>query len=369
VLKIDCAYFKGDRPCKFHKEDGVKCDDCNHYKLIKNKILIIKLDAIGDVLRTTSILPPLRKKYPDAFITWCTKANARSLFINNDFVDEVITTEEDALFRINAEEYDIVINLDTSKISSSIAASAKGKNKVGFVLNKKGYVEATSKAANKWLTMSAFDDLKKENKQTYQEIVYEILELDKTKIAQPIFNLSEVEIEKGISLTKKWKLNKKNTTIGLNVGVGTKWPSKGWTSKRWEDLIETLNSKNYQLLLLGGQDEQELITGLCKKYKFLINTGYNNSLVEFAAIVNLSDIIITADTLALHIGTALNKKIIALFGPTSTSEIDLFGRGKKVAAPDDCKCYYNRHCSEKVSCMEKITSGMIMNAVSEMEEL
>ena len=369
MLKIDCAYFKGDRPCKFHKEYGVKCDECNHYKPIKNKILIIKLDAIGDVLRTTSILPPIRKKYPDAFITWCTKSNAAQLFINNNFVDEVITFEEDALFRINVEEYDIVINLDTSKISSSIAASANSKSKIGFVLNKKGYVEATSKAANKWLEMSAFDDLKKENKQTHQEIMYEILDLDTTKIAQPILYLSDADLEKGNSLAEKWNLHKELTTIGLNVGVGNKWPNKGWPNKKWEELIEVLDSKNYQLLLLGGQEEKKLMARLCSKYIFLIDTGYNNSLVEFAAIVKQCDMLITADSLALHIGTALNKKIIALFGPTSINEIDLFGRGIKVTAPDDCKCYYNRYCSEEVSCMEKITCEMVMSAVSEVEKL
>jgi heptosyltransferase-2 len=369
MLKLDCRFFYGDKPCKFNKTEGIVCDGCNYYNPINMKILIVKLDAIGDVLRTTSILPPLRKKYPDAFITWCTKSNATQLFTNNDFVDEIITFEEDAFFRINAEEYDIVINLDTSKISSSIAASANGKNKIGFVLNKKGYVEATSKASDKWLAMSAFDDLKKENKQTYQEIMYEILDLDKTKVAQPILSLTDDNIEKGKSLVKKWKLNKKHTIVGLNVGVGTKWPSKEWPAKRWEKLIETLNSKNYQLLLLGGQDEKELITALCSKYKFLIDTGYNNTLVEFASIVNLCNLLITADTLALHIGTALNKKIIALFGPTSMNEIDLFKRGIKVTAPDDCKCYYNRYCSEEVSCMEKITSEMVMNAVSEIEKL
>ena len=369
MLKIDCAYFKGDRPCKFHKEDGIKCDECNHYKPIRNKILIIKLDAIGDVLRTTSILPPLRKKYPDAFITWCTKSNATQLFVNNDFVDEIITFEEDAFFRINAEEYDIVINLDTSKISSSIAASAKSKNKMGFVLSKKGYVEATSKAANKWLTMSAFDDVKRENKQTYQEIMYEILELDKTKIAQPIFKLSNTNLKNADSLAKKWQIKKKRTTIGLNVGVGTKWPSKGWPIERWEELIKILENKNFNLLLLGGPEEIEKINALSAKHNFLINTGYDNTMMEFAAIVDLCDIIITADSLALHIGTALNKKIIALFGPTSTSEIDLFKRGIKVAAPDQCKCYYNRNCSEKISCMEKITSGMVIKAISEVEKL
>ena len=51
------------------------------------------------------------------------------------------------IFRIKAENYDIVINLDTSKISSAIATSTTAKEKIGFILNKKGYVEATSATA------------------------------------------------------------------------------------------------------------------------------------------------------------------------------------------------------------------------------
>jgi len=270
---------------------------------------------------------------------------------------------------VNAEEYDIVINLDTSKISSAIAAVAKGKSKIGFVLNKKGYVEATSKAADKWLIMSAFDDIKKDNKQTHQEIMYEILDLDTTKIAKPILYLSDADFKKGNSLAEKWILHKELTIIGLNVGVGTKWPNKGWPTNKWVELIESLNTKNYKLLLLGGYDEKELMAELCSKYNFLVDTGYNNSLGEFAAIVNQCDLMITADSLALHIGTALNKKIIVLFGPTSINEIHLYGKGKKVTAPDECKCYYNRFCSEEVSCMEKITTGMVIKAISEVEKL
>ena len=52
------------------------------------KILIIKLDATGDVLRTTSILPPLKLKYHDAHITWCTRNNSKELFKYNPYVDE-----------------------------------------------------------------------------------------------------------------------------------------------------------------------------------------------------------------------------------------------------------------------------------------
>lgn len=362
MLKTNCAYFKGDRPCNPHKEKGMKCDDCPEYKLISYKILIIKLDAVGDVLRTTSILKPLKKKYPDSYIDWCTRKNSIELFRNNPLVDEVITIEDDALFRINAEEYDIAINLDTSKLSSAIAANASAKEKFGFVLNKKGYVEATSNAAQHWLEMSAFDDVKKANTKSYQQIMYEILGLN-LPIATPIIHISDNE-RKRIAAKKFVKnISQKKPVIGLNIGVGTKWPSKGWPLERWQELIKKLGNSKYNLLLLGGPEEVAIIKQLKKEHNFLVDTGCDNSLLEFAAIVDLCDLVITSDTLALHIATALDKKIIALFGPTSASEIELYGKGIKLSSPDGCKCFYRKYCSEEVSCMEKITTAMVVEAV------
>ena len=62
TLKSDCIFFPGNKPCKPHKETGVTCENCNLYKPVGQKILIIKLDALGDVLRTTSILHALKEK-------------------------------------------------------------------------------------------------------------------------------------------------------------------------------------------------------------------------------------------------------------------------------------------------------------------
>jgi heptosyltransferase-2 len=102
---------------------------------------------------------------------------------------------------------------------------------------------------------------------------------------------------------------------------------------------------------------------LKKEYKFLVDTGCDNSLLEFAAIVDLCDLVVTADTLALHIATALEKKIVALFGPTSISEIELYGRGIKLSSPDGCKCFYRKYCTEDFPCMEKITPDMVLEAI------
>lgn len=363
ILKTDCRFFKGDRPCDPHKEYGVKCDNCNYYQPINFKILIIKLDAIGDVLRTTSILKPLKKKYRDSFIEWCTKGNSVNLFKNNKIVDEVITFEYDALLRINAEEYDLVINLDTSKISSAIAANAKAKDKVGFVLNEMGYVEATSAIAGHWLEMSAFDDVKKANKKSYQQIMYEILDLD-LPVETPTIQISEKEKSKIAVKDFVKNIVQDKPVIGLNVGVGTKWPSKGWPLERWKELIEKIGKERYNLLLLGGPEEVEIINNLSNEFDFVLDTDCDNSLLEFAAILDLCDLIITADTLALHIATALNKKIIALFGPTSSNEIELYGKGIKISSGDGCKCYYRKYCSQEISCMEKITSEMVVKAIA-----
>ena len=363
ILKTDCRFFKGDRPCNPHKESGIKCDDCSYYQPVKFKILIIKLDAVGDVLRTTSILKPLKKKYPDCYLEWCTRFKSLELFKNNSLVDEVITIEDDALSRINAEKYDIVINLDTSKISSAIAANASAKEKVGFVLNNKGYIEATSASAQQWFEMSAFDDVKKSNQKSYQQIMYEILGLG-LPIEPPIIHIRDEDRAKIAAKDFVKNIVSQKPVIGLNIGVGTKWPSKGWPFHRWQDLLEKLWDDKYNLLLLGGPEEINVMKQLKSEFKSTIDTSCDNSLLEFAAIVDLCDIVITADSLALHIATALEKKVVALFGPTSSNEIELYGKGIKLLDPEGCKCYYKKYCSEEVSCMEKITPGMVLEAIS-----
>jgi heptosyltransferase-2 len=362
MLKYDCKFFTGMKPCKYHKDTGIKCDTCSYFEAIEFKILIIKLDAIGDVLRTTSILPALKKKYPKPQVTWCTRKNSAGIFVNNPFVDELIFVEEDAYFRITSEKYDLIINLDTSKLSSAIATSASGVVKQGFTLSHKGFVEPTSSAANAWLLMSAFDDEKKKNTKTHQQIMYNILELEE-KICRPVLNVTEEAQFKIASGLKDWNYKRNLVTIGLNIGVGTKWPSKAWPVQNWESLINYLQRDEFNLLLLGGPEEEKQLVELKNKYPFLLNTGSNNSLMEFAAIVDLCDVIVTADTLALHIATALGKKIIALFGPTSSNEIELYEKGVKMIAGEECKCYYNKFCSEEVSCMKRITGEEVYESL------
>ena len=59
----DCRFFLGDRPCVWHKLSGVLCT-CEHYEPVEERLLLVKLDAMGDVLRSTALLPPLAEVHP-----------------------------------------------------------------------------------------------------------------------------------------------------------------------------------------------------------------------------------------------------------------------------------------------------------------
>ena len=364
ILKTDCKHFPGDKPCKPNKSENKKCDDCEYYSPIKFKILVIKLDAVGDVLRTTSILHALKLKYPESQITWLTKHNAKDIFINNNLVDNVLLFESnDLLARLKTEAFDLLIHPDASPVSSSLAAITKAKVKKGFVLNHLGQVIPADDDAIEWLEMGAFDEFKKKNKKTYQQIIHEIAGLKFNK-GEIIINLTADELAFKNHFYEAHSLQKYKTIIGLNTGASKRWQLKQWRFDGFKELIsKLLKNKDVGIMLFGGEDEVDRNNELIKLFPTLVNTGSKNSLRQFFSLMDIPDIILTGDTLALHTATALNKKVICFFGPTSSAEIEDYRRIKKISPEMDCLVCYKPECNFNPNCMDLISSDMIYDAI------
>lgn len=364
ILKTDCKHFPGNKPCPPSKTEGKKCIDCNYYEPVEFKILIIKLDATGDVLRTTSILPALKREYPKSHITWLTKSNAKELFNNNPFVDELIIFENnDTVPRLMVEKFNILIHPDASVVSASLASIANANIKKGFLLNEIGKVYPVNDDAIEWLEMGAFDDLKKKNQKTYQEIIHNIagLKYQRDEI-QVHLNQKEIDFKK--EFYSQHNLKRFKYLVGLNTGAGTRWQYKQWQIEGYIELIEKLSTnKEIGILLYGGPDEIERNKILKTKFPHLIDTGTNNSLRQFFSLLDLCDVLVTSDTMALHAATALKKKIICLFGPTSHTEIEDYGRIEKAIPDLDCLVCYKPKCDFEITCMGSITSDMVYEKV------
>jgi ADP-heptose:LPS heptosyltransferase len=364
LIKTDCRKFPGDKPCIPHKKKGKICSTCDEYSPVRHKTLIIKLDAIGDVLRTTSLLHSYNKTYPDSQIKWLTKKNAKDLFLNNELIDEVIYYEEPVTqAKLSVEEFDIIINLDPSQVSSALASFSKGKIKYGFGLDSKGKVFPFNEEAKEWFEMGAFDILKKANKKTYQQIIHEICCLTYEK-GEIILNLNDNDKEFADNFIRQNKLKDCKIIIGINAGASDRWQFKKWGLEGYKELIKKLLSKyNCKILLFGGPEEADTNKELLKTSKNVIDTGGNNTLRQFISLLNIPQIVITGDTLALHIATALKKKVVCLFGPTSNLEIEDYGLITKIHPEMDCLVCYKNVCDFKPNCMDLISVETVFDSI------
>ena len=99
--------------------------------------------------------------------------------------------------------------------------------------------------------------------------------------------------------------------IGLNTGAGGRWANKAMPTDEVVDLLHRLHNERggrVQFLLLGGAAEED-----------------RNRAIQERALV-------TTDSMALHVGLARGVRLVAVFAPTSPTEIDVGPRGEKVVS-------------------------------------
>lgn len=388
ILRIDCSYFPGDRPCRFHKETGIKCPECPHYEPVTSlrerisrgnhkqsscirsnrkrdkDILIIKTGAPGDVLRTTPLLSGLSKKYPGEKIYWLTDRESFELLNGNPLIYKVVITNGRGYKEIREKRLKLLINPENSKRSAFMAESLSADKKFGYGLKPGGYIYPYTKEAEYYLEMAGFDNLKRANRKTYQEILFEMCGMkfnrERDKIVLP--NLQD----KKFITSFKNKYDLKDSVISLHTGAGRRWELKKWHIDGFVELANKLISKKgLSVLLLGGKLEKRRNREIKRMVnnENVIDATVEDDFRKFVELLRLCDTIVCGDTLALHLSVGLGKKVVALIGPTSPWEIELYGQGVKIIPEMDCICCYRERCGKKPNCMDLISVDMVYNAV------
>jgi ADP-heptose:LPS heptosyltransferase len=364
-IAFDCKFFRGDRPCVWHKATGVLCT-CDRYDRIEERVLIVKLDAMGDVLRTTALLPPLAEVHPHAAIEWITRSESVPLLRGNSYIAEILELGAEALVRLATCTFDRVINLDASKTSAALATAARSARKDGFVLDERGVVHPTNDAARRWLEAGIFDDFKRQGTETYQDRMADILGLS-GRPHRYVFELDDDERRQARAHLESIGVDFRRPVVGLNTGAGGRWPLKQWREDGYVDFVNRLGRKqpDVQFLLLGGPSERERNQRLKAASRVpLLDSGCDNPVRHFAGIVSHCQVVVTGDTLAMHLSLALGRRTVVLFGPTSAPEIDLYGLGEKVVPDMTCLACYKTSCDFVPNCMDLISTDMVERAVT-----
>ena len=289
------------------------------------KILIIKLGASGDVIRTT----PMLRIFPNEDITWVTQAvNKNLLPLNDSSLTKVLAIEES--YCLKKESYDLIVSLDDVYEVAELVSSIQTKDLVGIYLNQKEELDYTESAAS-WFDMGLIskfgkakaDEIKMANTRSYQDILFEMLGFT--------FKGEEYFIQKPTDISPQNKL------VAIEARAGDRWPMKRW--HRYPELADNLSEKGYSVKFLEQRP----------------------TIQDYIADIATCETLVTGDTLAMHIGLALKKQVVTIFTCTSPTEIYGYGRMKKIISPHLNEAFYRTDYIPKV--VEAISLDEVYKAV------
>ncbi len=370
MVHKDCRHYRGRLPCQYKRA----CDGCPHHDPIAERILIIKLGALGDLLRTTTVLPTLKACFPRSQITWVTQPDCVPLLETLPQVDRVWTTDAAIASRVLAEKFNLMICFDKDTPAPQLASLARATQKKGFGINERGALDALNPGSEYSLELGVDDDLKfRRNKKTYQQIIHEMADLPVHE-ARPPYQLRLLDADRRAA--DEWFAShfpqSSGPFIGMNPGAGRVFATKKWLPERQLELATRLHRELGAIpLLLGGPDEKDLLDSIgraLRREKIPFGRpGENFALREFAAIVGRCAALVTGDTLAMHLALAQGVRTVVLFTSTCPAEIDLYGIGRAIVGKAPCAPCYLSHCKQPAQwCAESITVDAVFKAVREL---
>ncbi|MDD2367018.1 MAG: glycosyltransferase family 9 protein [Desulfuromonadaceae bacterium] len=302
-----------------------------------SKILIIKLGysetidsgissvtSLGDVLRTTVILYPFENDH----VTWLVDEHAYPLLEGNPYINRILAYNLTSVLQLQHERFDTVINLEKVPGICAFADSINAWRRYGFRFDEQNGVAEAYDGCEKIVSLCRDGDLKRTYKGSWQESLLHVVGAEWS--GQEYILGYQPKTEEFYD-------------VGLNWAVGSKWPNKSWPIEKWEELKQLLDSSQLSYSSQQGMD----------------------NLHDYIDWINSCRLLVTNDSLGLHIALALRKRVVVLYGPTNPNETYFYGRGEVLYPEMDRPCIpcLEPVCSQETHCMKYIGALTVISAV------
>lgn len=322
------------------------------------KFLIIRFSSIGDIVLTTPVIRCLKKQVPDAEVHFLTRQSFRGMLEPNPYIDKIhilADSLELMMHELKTEEYDYIIDLHHNLRTLRIKRFLKNVKAFSF------------------------------NKLNVQKYLYTALKInllpDKHIVDRNLETLRSFGVkDDGMGLdyfipdreiVKNEDLPTSHLHGYIAIAIGAALATKKLPVHKLKDLCKAID---HPIILLGGKEDYENGKDIANVDPIKIyNACGKFSLHESADLVRRSKLLITHDTGLMHIGAALQKPVISVWGNT----VPRFGMypyyGKKQAQPYDVvevsklscrpcsKIGYKKCPRGHFKCMEKIDVNEIVN--------
>lgn len=323
------------------------------------RIIVIDLLYLGDLMFATPFFKELRKNFPKARIDLIVNSAFHSIMNDNTNFDNVYaynkkwTLKQSIEFakQLKKNNYDLGINIHGSWRSAIILRLINPTYTIGY--GKKGQLFLNRRLVqphNQHMVDVYLNLLKEMNLRVEPSLPY--LEIKKSV---------QDEIDKKLI---QWGINPEEKLIALNAG-GT-WPTKRWTVNGFAQLADVLNRKYGRVIFVGSAGDLSLVEEIVNlmETKPVIATG-KTSLPELAALLARCNLVISNDSGPVHVAAAVGTPTITIFGPSDDIKYRPLGEKHKIVTSSvDCRPCGKHQCPlGHHRCMADIKVEKIINEI------
>ena len=329
------------------------------------RILLIRLSSLGDILLMTPLLNLLRTTCPQAQIDVLVKAEYRDLLRAHPGITRLLTFDSRQPLRhtlrgLRAERYDLALDLHGTLRSQLLLRGLRARRKLTY---NKRVLRRALLARLGWNTLRRMTPVP-------ELYAAPLRRLGLTgRLGAPTMHL-DPESTEAMQAHIASSLPDALPQPLLAVAPGARWPTKRWPVERFAAVAQALaREKQAAVVFLGGADDVQLAGAMRDQLDVpIINDAGTLSLMRSAALLNCCRLLISNDSGLMHMATALQVPVVAVFGPT-VQEFGFYpfrARAEVVSEPLPC-----RPCSTKGSrrcplghhaCMQDIPGSRVLAA-------
>lgn len=330
-------------------------------------ILIVRLSAIGDIVFSTPLIHALRQRYPNAHISWLVQPESASLLEKNGELDEVILwprAEWSALWRqrrylalwrrirefrslLCSRRFDMALDIQSLLKSGFFAWLSGARQKIGL----------GSREGSQWL-MNRVIAKGGDPRRIGSEYLH---------FAQQLGLPSEgFEMQIGLAEEDIRYAEDTLSARGLEQGFVaicpfTTRPQKHWFNRSWQALIRQMGSQwGKPVVILGGPGDRTAVEALSAEPGVVDLVGAT-TLRQAAAVIGRADLVIGVDTGLTHMGIAMRRPTLCLFGSTCPYLDTAHDNAKVIYHAMECSpCRRRPTCNGRFDCMASITPEEVM---------
>ena len=340
------------------KECLHKTEEVYKKTISTQRILVIKISSLGDLILSLPALKEMRNKFPRGSICLLTLKKYHSFFHDCPYIDEIIALEEkyrrpksilDIARILRRRSFDYIVDLQNNRFSHLISFLSFPRYSFGYA--RRGGFLLTKRV--------------KYNRQDSPLLSQErILQLLGIKFTEKKLVFWPQQPECPITLPQL-KL------IGINVSASNRWQSKNWPREHISKLIDLIhkNFSDFKVVLLGDEGTKQAAKRIEKSVSPPpLNLCGKTTLRALPQVVKNLKVFITPDTATLHLSLALGIPTIALFGPTSPERHTVKSKELYVFCEKmPCSFCYRSKCGleETNACLAKISPQRVFNKIKE----